>query len=171
MWVLLDTKDWRWLHPSSSQAGVQASLHTAGWYQSGESKHFIIFSWQAFVSWLLYFFKFVSPTIAFGLELICSIIALMPSMPNLQSDSRNIFNSNPSAFPPVCLPTLLYEKKSLQCLESVPGKGQTVHWEKKMSQSAQGRRQALFNLCLTLSTVSWLWETWAQAESVSLRVE
>lgn len=88
--------------PPSSQAGVLTCLHPAGWYQSGESKHFIILSWQAFFSWFLYFLKFVSPTIALGLESIGSVIALMPSVPNLQSDSRNIFNSNPSAFPPVC---------------------------------------------------------------------
>jgi len=87
---------------SSQQPGRDAGLPAPGWYQSAEFKQFIILSWQAFVSWLLYFFKFVSPTIALGLESIGSVIALMPSMPNLQSDSRNIFSSNPSASPPVC---------------------------------------------------------------------
>ena len=141
------------------------------WYQSEESKYFIFLSWQVFVSQLLFFaFLLVSSRITFLLRLIGFGVVLLPVLPNLQTFSY-IFNSNPSAFPPVYPTKYSYIKiNNCSVLNMFQGRIRHCTGKQQMSQSAQGKIQPLFNLCLITSTVSWLWETWTQAESVSLRV-
>lgn len=55
-------------------------------------------------------------------------------------------------------------------MNTFQGRARQCTGKKQMSQSARGKIQALFNPCLALSTVSWLWEARAQAESISLQV-
>lgn len=107
------------------------------WYQFEESKYFSDLSWQVFVSQLLFLFLFVSSRITFYLGLIGFGFVLTPVLPNLQTFSCNIFNSNPFAFPPVYPTKHSYIKiNNCSVLNMFQGRVRHCTGKQQMSQSA-----------------------------------